>query len=1461
MNPLFLKAPDLTAELMRAHYCDHDLEKVLSLFHTELTWLGAGEEQYSHDYEGIRDFFIRTYAENVVPDCDITDEEYRIVSWDERSCVVAGRCWIATKPETGYILRVHQRVTIGYALVDGELKANLIHISNPYEEMKDDEDFPTRIGKQSYDYFQNLLTEKTRQIDHLNRTLNCGLKANWDDAYYSLYYVNEGLCRMLGYTEAELMAKCRGRMTELVYPPDLPQALIDCAHCFANSLTYSTEYRMQRKDGSLIWVWDTGSKSKNEDGRTVINSVIVDITEQRRSHDTIRQQQTFLQSLYDTMPCGLVQYSLGGVFLNANTHTFDLIGYTEEQFLAETSGSIISIVHPEDTAMVAENIDRLIRDRLPISYNVRIVRRDGDIRWLCASLNIIEDMDGVPVIQAAYSDITELQRVERERQSTYASIPGGVAKYLVGTRITLLEANDNYFQMVGGSRRADWIPLESVFPSDRQRYLAAFLEAASTAAPVDTEYRCRRLDNGNTVWLHLVARPVETLRGATVYQCVFIDITKQKNAQMQLDRERDRYRIVMENSADVIYEYDARTDAIIFYENARKNQESEIVKHVVERFSSAIRTKQLVHPDDEEQAIRLFTGAQSGNIEVRMRNVLEGGRFVWCLLQGQPVYENGGIARVVGLVRDITDTRRIMEEKERLQRIFDLELRRDYESICQITPSTGAYFMYTPAGVHYHDVPEHGDFEREMDQAVFRFVYSEDRETCLREMRIDNMLRTLSEEKEGVCYYRVHDKGALRWKCARYTFFGNDGSILLNVRDVHDIRMAQQKEENRFRAILRETCEYIVETDVETGNYSLHLPGRTNRYPLDACADYGELVARHAERYVAPADRRAFLDAVSFPAALDRMRREEDCSVRYAVSENGATAYKTWNMSLYRYDDNREYVLAYILDVTRIVLEQQEKEREAERNRRIIKDALVAAEQASRAKSDFLSRMSHEIRTPMNAIIGMTTIAAASLDNKAKMADCLGKIGLSSRYLLSLINDILDMSRIESGKVTIVNEEIDFRSFVEGITTIIYPQARDKNIAFDLSIEGVVEERYLGDPLRLNQVLINILSNALKFTPQWHSVSLTIRETRRVRDRAYLRFIVRDTGIGMEKELLERIFEPFEQGDTIAHRFGGSGLGLAISNNLVSLMNGHISVTSKPGSGSEFVVELPLTVLPGGQPASEVVLDDLRALVVDDDPVTCEHTTLILERIGVSAEYVTSGRAAIDRIRAAVQRGSVYDIALVDWKMPEMDGVETARNIRRIVGPDTLVIIMSAYDWTEIEAAARAAGVDFFISKPMFQSAVQEVLLKATRCRHSQPQRAVAEEDFSGRRILLVEDNEINMEIARTLLEFRNAAVDGAVNGQEAVDRFRDSPGGYYDAVLMDVRMPVMDGLEAARAIRALPRPDAATVPILAMTANAFAEDIEKSRKAGMNEHLAKPIETETLYARLGHYFRKADRK
>lgn len=773
MNTLFLKAPQLTAEIMRAHYCEHDLDKILPLFHETLTWIGAGEDQICYDYETIKDFFLRTYAEKAVPDCIITDEDYRLVSWDEHSCLVAGRCWIATKPETGYVLRAHQRVTFSYKLVDGELKITLIHISNPYADMREGEDFPAQIGRQSYEYLQRLLVEKSRQIALLNSTVSSGLKANWDDEYYSLFYVNEGLCRMLGYTEEELMAKCRGRMTELVYPPDLPQALADCERCFANSLTYSTEYRMQRKDGKLIWVWDTGSKSKNEEGKTVINSVIVDITERRHTNDTIRRQKAFFQSLYDTTLCALVQYDLNGTFLNANAFTFDVIGYTEEQFRTETGGSLMSIVHPCDVDTVREHIERLIADRRPTVYNCRIIRRDGAVRWVCASANIINNMDGVPVIQAAYSDVTELQRVERERDSTYDSIPGGVAKVLIGTQLSLLEANDNFFQMLGTDRTAYKGTLSAVAPADRGAIVTAFMEAAETDAPVDIEYRCRRFDNEQTIWIHLIARFVENAHGAKVYQCVFIDITKQKTAQIQLYRERDRYRIIMENSADVIYEYDRKTDTVVFYETIRRGDETEIAKHVSPNFSKKLYDQKIAHPEDAETAMRVFSGIQGGSAEVRLRNLKINGDYVWCLLQGQPVYENGALARVVGIIRDITENKRISQEKERLQRIFDLELRRDYESICQINPSTGRYVMWTPSNASYYDIPTSGIFSEELAHAISRIVCGEDQETCLKTLSIGNMLKTLEEEKEGTCYYRVlTPDGSLRWKCARYTYFG-----------------------------------------------------------------------------------------------------------------------------------------------------------------------------------------------------------------------------------------------------------------------------------------------------------------------------------------------------------------------------------------------------------------------------------------------------------------------------------------------------------------------------------------------------------------------------------------------------------------------------------------------------------------------------------------------------------------
>ena len=519
---------------------------------------------------------------------------------------------------------------------------------------------------------------------------------------------------------------------------------------------------------------------------------------------------------------------------------------------------------------------------------------------------------------------------------------------------------------------------------------------------------------------------------------------------------------------------------------------------------------------------------------------------------------------------------------------------------------------------------------------------------------------------------------------------------------------------------------------------------------------------------------------------------------------------------------------------------------------RTLSDALESAKAANVAKSQFLSNMSHDIRTPMNAIIGMTTIAMSRLDDRARLEDCLGKIAQSSRHLLGLINDVLDMSKIEGGRLSIAHEPFNFRLSLQGIVNLIQPQIQEQGQNFEVSLSEVDEEELNGDAMRLNQILINLLSNAVKFTPRGGSIRLDIRQVHKNRNNVRFRFIIRDTGIGMSEEFISRLYMPFEQATaSTASKFGGTGLGMAITQNLVSLLGGMISVKSKEGRGTEFTVELPFG-LSGRQTSRELsALDPLKVLVVDDDPGTCEHASLLLGRMGLRARWVLAGKEAVDLILRARECGDDYDVCLIDWQMPDMDGVETARRIRREVGPDTLIIIISAYDWSPIEREAREAGVNAFINKPFFASTLHDTLLSITRHAPAKAEVSVPnrrEYDFSGRRILLVEDNEFNREVAKEFLEMTGAAVECAGDGREALEKFTSSEPGHYALILMDVQMPVMSGYEATRAIRASDHAEAETIHILAMTANAFSEDIAAAVAAGMNGHLAKPIDVAALY-------------
>ena len=509
--------------------------------------------------------------------------------------------------------------------------------------------------------------------------------------------------------------------------------------------------------------------------------------------------------------------------------------------------------------------------------------------------------------------------------------------------------------------------------------------------------------------------------------------------------------------------------------------------------------------------------------------------------------------------------------------------------------------------------------------------------------------------------------------------------------------------------------------------------------------------------------------------------------------------------------------------------------------------AVEKAESANRAKNTFLSNMSHDIRTPMNAIIGFTTLALSNIDDTDRVKDYLGKTLASSNHLLSLINDVLDMSRIESGKIHLEEVEVNLSDVLHDLKTIVSGQIYAKQLELYMDVMDVTDEDVYCDKTRLNQILLNLLSNAIKFTPAGGTVSVRVRQLAgQVRGCGQYEFRIKDNGIGMSPEFAKKIFEPFERERTsTVSRIQGTGLGMAITKNIVDMMGGTIEVQTAQGKGSEFIIRVPLRVQAEHRPVEKIAeLEGLKALVVDDDFNTCDSVTKMLVKVGMRAEWTLSGKEAVLRARQSIEMSDVYHAYIIDWRLPDMNGIEVTRQIRSL-NDDTPIIILTAYDWSDIEVEAKAAGVTAFCSKPMFMSDLRETLMSALGQKLTDASQEILPEknaDFKDRHILLVEDNELNREIAQEILREYGFRVDTAENGEVAVEKVSTAAPGSYDLVLMDVQMPVMDGYTATRKIRALDDPARAKLPILAMTANAFDEDRRNALESGMNGFLSKPI-------------------
>ena len=751
---------------------------------------------------------------------------------------------------------------------------------------------------------------------------------------------------------------------------------------------------------------------------------------------------------------------------------------------------------------------------------------------------------------------------------------------------------------------------------------------------------------------------------------------------------------------------------------------------------------------------------------------------------------------------------------------------------------------------------------------IAKYVLEEDRGKLAAAVSMDTVKKALEEKDEYICSYRVdtgnHEIHYFQAVFLRvYSRRAESIQIILGFRNIDAI-----VEEEHKHTRIQETQREIIE-GLGSEYYSVLLVNptedtvatyRAQEEDGRAIADYffrydncwSKGLCSYAEELVSETSRSEFLKKLS----LERLRGYgEDYSVTYEKLVDGGILYLQARVS-FVWDKNGSLVAVI---GTRNVDELIKRERQQEM---ALQAAYDAAEAANRAKTDFLSNMSHDIRTPMNGIIGMTAIAAAHIDDKERVQDCLKKITQASKHLLSLINEVLDMSKIESGKVELIEEEFNLSDLVDNLLTMTSAQIEEHHHKLSVNISGVTHEAVIGDSLRIQKVFTNLMGNAVKFTPDGGKIRLSISEkpSNQAKVGCY-EFVFEDNGMGMSEEFLDKIFEPFARAaDDRVNKIQGTGLGMPISRNIVRMMGGDIKVESKLGIGSRFTVTMYLKL----QDTVEVRYDkfvDLDVLVADDDVLSLESCCDILNDFGMHAEGVTTGQEAVDYVVRHQEENRDYFACIIDWKMPDMDGIEITRAIRRAVGNDVPIIIISAYDWFDIEQEARAAGANAFISKPLFRSRLAKTFNALVEDEESREQEVPYAElenmDLSGCRALLVEDNELNAEIAEELLKMTGLSVEHAVNGTEAVDKLSGCEDGYYDVIFMDIQMPGMNGYDATRAIRAMRRNYCRQVPIIAMTANAFAEDVQAAKTVGMNEHIAKPLDMKILAATLEKWMRQ----
>ena len=1127
-----------------------------------------------------------------------------------------------------------------------------------------------------------------------------------------------------------------------------------------------------------------------------------------RHFELNEQMLHIVEEIGKHMPGGFFIYKASDreELLYANDAVIGLFGCEDlEAFKEYTGYTFRGMVHPDDYDSVREIIgEQTAQEGTDLDHvEYRIIRKDGEVRWLDDYGNYTETEAYGGIYYVFISDITE----KRERMESDRAVRNAVIEALSEAYHTVWLINDvetGSFSLYRGDTAGDTIhgaPIRDAlnrmkYPQAKEYYIR------TTVAECDRERLEKDLELGQ-IASRLREKPLYTVNYLRMMPDGSERYFRIEFAKVNMPNGRMGVVCGFKDVDDDVREGQAVQKAL---RDAKKAEEEN--RRLVQEVESAARLATMMG-----SVASLLTNMPAMSFSKDAAT----GKYLACNQSFAEYAHKSDPSGVIGL----TD-----------HEIFDSETADHF-----VADDQKALEMDEPY-IFFEDVPDAVGNPRNFQTTKMKFTDGAGR-LCTLGMCVDvtEMTRIKSAEAEArVRQQELEEKVVLQEQLLK-----------------------EEKQQSQQKSLITALASdywsvYYLELDKNHGICYQSHADIDDGFSVGDEFPYMESVTAYANRYITDKYREEFLRFVQPDEIKERLKTQRVISYRYMVYRHGRESYEMVRFAGVRHPEDRDDNLVH--NVGACFTNVDAETRRSLEQSRALSDALKSAKQANAAKTAFLSNMSHEIRTPMNAIIGLNNIALNDPEVKERTKDYLRKIDVSAHHLLNIINDILDMSRIESGRMVIKNEEFSLSKVLEQVNTIISGQCRDKNQHYECRVKGHVDDYYIGDDMKLRQVMINILGNAVKFTPKGGTITFTVEEIKRFDNNSTLELIFSDNGIGMSSEFLPHLFDAFSQEDSsMTSKYGSTGLGMPITKSIVELMNGSISVESVKNAGTTFTVTVTLKVSDrkndseDHEEADVIRPHEMVVLVIDDDEIACEHAQIVLEKAGISSETALSGREALEKVEMRQARRDPYDLILVDWKMPEMDGIETTKRIRAIAGDHTPIIILTSYNWDDIAEEAKKSGVDSFVPKPLFAATVLDEFREAYKRKNAGARSLKA--DLKGRRILLAEDVDINAEIMMVVLSMREMEVDLAENGKIAVDLFSAHESGYYDAILMDMRMPEMDGLEATRIIRSMDREDAKTIPIIALTANAFDEDVQRSLQAGLNAHLSKPVEPEALFEAL----------